>query len=184
MIEYTSVKNLAELCNGSTADSDSVRLGSNPGSAAKENRPSIDGLFSFFVCRTADSHTASCLWQELGSHTPTEVRQARLAGEGRGYLRYRRISCVENIPRSGIWRLRGNTKRLVLHLALLTYLLHASHILLPARRARCPEGELSLSRELRILTHPLANQIKLLHFKFCYDIIYEARICRLAVRCE
>ena len=133
MIEYTSVKNLAELCNGSTADSDSVRLGSNPGSAAKENRPSIDGLFSFFVCRTADSHTASCHRQELGSHTPTEVRQARLAGEGRGYLRYRRISCVENIPHSGIWRLRGNTKRLVLHLALLTYLLHASHILRSAR---------------------------------------------------
>ena len=133
MIEYTSVKNLAELCNGSTADSDSVRLGSNPGSAAKENRPSLAGLFSFFVCRTADSHTASCRRQELGSHTPTEVRQARLAGEGRGYLRYRRISCVESIPRSGIWRLRGNTKRLVLHLALLTYLLHASHILRSAR---------------------------------------------------
>ena len=29
------VKKIAELCNGSTADSDSVRLGSNPGSAAK-----------------------------------------------------------------------------------------------------------------------------------------------------
>ena len=39
---------LAELCSGSTADSDSVCLGSNPSSAAKENRPSSDGLFSFF----------------------------------------------------------------------------------------------------------------------------------------
>ncbi len=29
-----SDKDKAELCNGSTADSDSVRLGSNPGSAA------------------------------------------------------------------------------------------------------------------------------------------------------
>ena len=30
-------KSKAELCNGSTADSDSVRLGSNPGSAAKKS---------------------------------------------------------------------------------------------------------------------------------------------------
>ena len=29
-------KDKAELCNGSTADSDSVRLGSNPGSAARK----------------------------------------------------------------------------------------------------------------------------------------------------
>ena len=47
VVYYSSVKNLAELCKGSTADSDSVCLGSNPSSAAKENRPSSDGLFFF-----------------------------------------------------------------------------------------------------------------------------------------
>ena len=41
-------KSEAELCNGSTADSDSVRLGSNPGSAAKKSKPI--GL-DFFIIR-------------------------------------------------------------------------------------------------------------------------------------
>ena len=58
------------------------------------------------------------------------------------------------IPRSGIWRLRGNTKRLVLHLALLAYLLHASHILRSARPSI--DGLFSLAAELRILTQLLA----------------------------
>jgi len=30
-------------------------------------------------------------WQSMGSHTPTEVRQARLPGEGSEYLRLGRI---------------------------------------------------------------------------------------------
>ena len=42
-------ENIAELCNGSTADSDSVCWGSNPYSAAKEKRPSSDGLFSLLL---------------------------------------------------------------------------------------------------------------------------------------
>ena len=37
VVYYSSVKNLAELCKGSTADSDSVCLGSNPSSAAKKS---------------------------------------------------------------------------------------------------------------------------------------------------
>ena len=40
---------VAELCNGSTYDSDSYCLGSNPSSAAKIERPSFDGLFILFV---------------------------------------------------------------------------------------------------------------------------------------
>ena len=51
MIEYRPFESIferiAELCNGSTADSDSVCWGSNPYSAAKEKRPSSDGLFFF-----------------------------------------------------------------------------------------------------------------------------------------
>ena len=43
----TASTHLAELCKGSTADSDSVCLGSNPSSAAKEKRPSSDGRFFF-----------------------------------------------------------------------------------------------------------------------------------------
>ena len=42
-----SVKNLAELCNGSTADSDSVRLGSNPGSAAIKKKSANRCSFFF-----------------------------------------------------------------------------------------------------------------------------------------
>lgn len=52
---YT-VQNLAELCKGSTADSDSVRLGSNPGSAAKtETAPYwVLFLFSLFLSEIFD----------------------------------------------------------------------------------------------------------------------------------
>ena len=39
------VKNIAELCNGSTADSDSVRLGSNPGSAARKKHICLQMCF-------------------------------------------------------------------------------------------------------------------------------------------
>ena len=39
-------KNVAELCNGSTYDSDSYCLGSNPSSAAKEKAP-IFGAFCY-----------------------------------------------------------------------------------------------------------------------------------------
>ena len=38
---------LAELCSGSTADSDSVCLGSNPSSAAKRRKTPLRCLFSF-----------------------------------------------------------------------------------------------------------------------------------------
>ncbi len=51
MIEYRPFESIferiAELCNGSTADSDSVCWGSNPYSAAKKSRPSSDGLLFF-----------------------------------------------------------------------------------------------------------------------------------------
>ena len=38
-------KNVAELCNGSTYDSDSYCLGSNPSSAAKEKAPKFGAFF-------------------------------------------------------------------------------------------------------------------------------------------
>ena len=37
-------KNVAELCNGSTYDSDSYCLGSNPSSAAKKKSPVLRGF--------------------------------------------------------------------------------------------------------------------------------------------
>ena len=56
------MKNLAELCKGSTADSDSVCLGSNPSSAAKiRNRP----LWSvFYFAIETDSHPALAIHGE------------------------------------------------------------------------------------------------------------------------
>ena len=41
-------KNVAELCNGSTYDSDSYCLGSNPSSAAKEKAPNF-GAFCYAI---------------------------------------------------------------------------------------------------------------------------------------
>ena len=38
---------VAELCNGSTADSDSVCLGSNPSSATKRKKPPKRVVFLF-----------------------------------------------------------------------------------------------------------------------------------------
>ena len=74
--------NLAELCKGSTADSDSVCLGSNPSSAAIEKQTTDGGLF--FLSLTA------------GLVAPNAVLAAR-QGLGSHML------AIEHI-----WRLRGN----------------------------------------------------------------------------
>ena len=68
MIEYTGVKAMAEWCKGNIPASDSVVLGSNPGSAAKENRPSSEGLFSFVWHRYLSILTKCC------DHVATLVR--------------------------------------------------------------------------------------------------------------
>ena len=47
MIEYTSAKAMAEWCKGNIPASDSVVLGSNPGSAAKKRTKHL--LRSFFI---------------------------------------------------------------------------------------------------------------------------------------
>ena len=49
LMVYTLIRqlNIAELCKGSTTDSDSVCLGSNPSSAAKRKTPPKGGVFSF-----------------------------------------------------------------------------------------------------------------------------------------
>ena len=45
----TTKYNIAELCKGSTADSDSVCLGSNPSSAAKRKNRPLWSVFSFEI---------------------------------------------------------------------------------------------------------------------------------------
>ena len=40
--------NIAELCKGSTTDSDSVCLGSNPSSAARKEKPFVNSTKGFF----------------------------------------------------------------------------------------------------------------------------------------
>ena len=60
---------IAELCKGSTADSDSVCLGSNPSSAAIKKHPSFRGVFLYdceLRCRTQ-----FLALQGMGSHTAT-----------------------------------------------------------------------------------------------------------------
>ena len=83
-------KSIAELCKGSTADSDSVCLGSNPSSAAKTKETPLRCLFCFVANRRFEPSFLP-IGQELGSHTPLEVRQARLSGAESGYLRHWRI---------------------------------------------------------------------------------------------
>ena len=57
VLKYTSVKAIAELCKGSTADSDSVCLGSNPSSAAKEKQTILGwSVFLSFGCVTVASY--------------------------------------------------------------------------------------------------------------------------------
>ena len=66
MLELLSVKPIAELCNGSTADSDSVCWGSNPYSAANERATQKGG---FFV-----------RWQWNRGFSPQRLRQRRWRG--------------------------------------------------------------------------------------------------------
>ena len=55
------VRNIAGLCKGSTADSDSVCEGSNPSPAAKRLSAKAEGLFflPWFCHRDSDPHTNS-----------------------------------------------------------------------------------------------------------------------------
>ena len=78
MLEYRAFSrgthNIAELCNGSTADSDSVCWGSNPYSAAKEKRPPSVVFFLSFGNGIEDSHHSS--QSERGSHLSESRRGA------------------------------------------------------------------------------------------------------------
>ena len=64
----------------------------------KKRRPSFDGRFFFpLAAELRPEPSVLPIGQSLGSHTPTEDRQARLSGEGSGYLhrdaeRHRRAS--------------------------------------------------------------------------------------------
>ena len=60
VIIISVVKNIAELCKGSTADSDSVCLGSNPSSAAKKKH-FPKGSVSFCVCVRMDTTSFASL---------------------------------------------------------------------------------------------------------------------------
>ena len=84
---------LAELCSGSTADSDSVCLGSNPYSPAKEKQTIIRwSVFFLLAAEPAASNTVLRSLRRMGSITPPVDRQARLSGAGREYPRHRRVS--------------------------------------------------------------------------------------------
>ena len=74
------MKNLAELCKGSTADSDSVCLGSNPSSAAKRKTTIIGWSFFlfFWLQNRGFSPSSRHSWRELGSHLSGSRRGARL----------------------------------------------------------------------------------------------------------
>ena len=74
------IKHVAELCNGSTTDSDSVCEGSNPSSATKNVAATVDAAILFrgiaqLVARLVRD-------QEAGSSslpTPTNLRQGIVA---------------------------------------------------------------------------------------------------------
>ena len=78
MLKYTSAKKkcIAELCKGSTADSDSVCLGSNPRSAARKKQ--IAKAICFFQLY---SPTASCMHFVRDIAFGSDMRFARFGGE-------------------------------------------------------------------------------------------------------
>ena len=66
MIQYPLLSgipggDIAELCNGSTADSDSVCEGSNPSSAARKKTKSISTWSFFSYIRLAASSMHKCV---------------------------------------------------------------------------------------------------------------------------
>ena len=67
---------IAELCKGSTADSDSVCLGSNPSSAARKKHICLQMCFFQLY-----SPTASSIASQLYSATPSDIRFASFGGE-------------------------------------------------------------------------------------------------------
>ena len=67
--------NIAELCKGSTADSDSVCLGSNPSSAAKKENRSLWSVLFFDA--EQDEPSVLPIGQNLGSVSPRRAAAAR-----------------------------------------------------------------------------------------------------------
>ena len=76
------ILNIAELCKGSTADSDSVCLGSNPSSAANKKRTFVYQKFSFCLSKPQAWHiitTQSCISSApLGLYLITRQRASCL----------------------------------------------------------------------------------------------------------
>ncbi len=64
-------KNVAELCNGSTYDSDSYCLGSNPSSAANRKAPNF-GAFCYIMSfiRQLSRSILATFWQPLRKKLP------------------------------------------------------------------------------------------------------------------
>ena len=82
--------NIAELCKGSTADSDSVCLGSNPSSAAIKNAP-LKSRGAFFI--TANRGFEPCVSPsaKLGFAFERQPSGSSLTGGKAINLRLRRI---------------------------------------------------------------------------------------------
>ena len=68
--------NIAELCKGSTADSDSVCLGSNPSSAANNKRTLPVGVLLLFVANRGFVHSSCADGTTAGSHLSESYRGA------------------------------------------------------------------------------------------------------------
>ena len=86
MLKYTSAKAMAEWCKGNIPASDSVVLGSNPGSAAKETRLPYGGRVSFLCQRN--------LWLQIKSFCPLgRKRLVRICRAERVVLAHKRQAC-------------------------------------------------------------------------------------------
>ena len=86
MLKYTSAKAMAEWCKGNIPASDSVVLGSNPGSAANETRLPYGGRVSF-LCQ----HN---LWLQIKSFCPLgRKRLVRICRAERVVLAHKRQAC-------------------------------------------------------------------------------------------
>ena len=96
---------LAELCKGSTPDSDSVCEGSNPSSAAKNTeRPTGASYFYAY----SDSNRRGIEWPSYGWPDP---RLTEPAGESESFLRCHDKCRIYLTDRSGFFMFMGHQPR-------------------------------------------------------------------------
>ena len=171
--------NIAELCKGSTADSDSVCLGSNPSSAAIRRKTPLRCLFSF-VCGTTTSgrrHTSrGCL--RFSEVSRLCIPPSAVSCHARRY--YSSFVKAERFFQSSP-RAANSVPLLILSSPQANTL-----VPLPKSSLQIPDLRLIFGRKYAIIYEVrvcrLASKLERLYFKECAKILGFSLRCRKATR--